>query len=245
MVGLPCYRGAVTSQTAMALSGTLILLKDLGIGCEVSLVDSTEIAVARNMIATAAWRDPAVTHLLFIDDDMAFEPEAAVALLRRDKAIIGCVCPERRIDLVRLHAEAAEGKSFETALAAAQPFVVRFSKGDKVEVKDGLCPMAGIGMALTLIQRRVLDSLVSGGHVQRWDVRAGADHLGNTFHYGFFDRIPNEHDNALLSEDYSFCERWRRFCQGEIFALTDQTIGHVGQMVYTGRWQDRLATGNV
>jgi hypothetical protein len=42
----------------------------------------------------------------------------------------------------------------------------------------------------------------------------------------------NLEDGTRLSEDYSFCERWRSLAGNEIWAAVDEPIGHVGDMIY-------------
>ena len=55
---------------------------------------------------------------------------------------------------------------------------------------------------------------------------------------------------ARLSEDYSFCHRWRQ-CGGEVWANISHPITHVGLHRYAGRYQDamprgpRIVVGNV
>jgi len=53
--------------------------------------------------------------------------------------------------------------------------------------------------------------------------------LGVPF-YDFFGEITLE-DGDSLSEDYSFCKRWRSMPDSEIWAVVDEPIGHVGDMV--------------
>jgi hypothetical protein len=49
--------------------------------------------------------------------------------------------------------------------------------------------------------------------------------------YDFFSEM-NLEDGTRLSEDYSFCERWRSLAGNEIWAAVDEPIGHVGDMIY-------------
>lgn len=62
-------------------------------------LDKTDCPVeaARNILTEGALRDfPELTHLLFIDDDMVFEPDAFDRLLERDLPIVGGLCHNRR-----------------------------------------------------------------------------------------------------------------------------------------------------
>ena len=60
--------------------------------------------------------------------------------------------------------------------------------------------------------------------------------------YDFFSEITLE-DRTRLSEDYSFCKRWRSLAGNEIWAVVDERIGHVGAMVYGAPYLNRLVQG--
>ena len=55
--------------------------------------------------------------------------------------------------------------------------------------------------------------------------------------YGFFDLI--ESDGVMLSEDLSFCARWRAM-GGQVHAMNSAHVGHVGAFVYRGSFFDKL-----
>jgi hypothetical protein len=57
--------------------------------------------------------------------------------------------------------------------------------------------------------------------------------------YDFFGEITLD-DGDRLSEDYSFCRRWLSVAGNEIWALIDEPIGHVGDMVYGAPYVNRL-----
>lgn len=49
-----------------------------------------------------------------------------------------------------------------------------------------------------------------------------------------FDKVSDFRRIDDWSEDYSFCFRWRE-TRGEVWCLTDEDIGHVGQFVYRNK----------
>lgn len=59
-------------------------------------VHGLPVDVARQQLTAQALADKAVTHLLFIDDDMQFPPDALERLLAHDKPIVGGLCHARR-----------------------------------------------------------------------------------------------------------------------------------------------------
>ena len=54
------------------------------------------IDTARNMIVEKTREDPSYTHLLFVDDDQVFPPDALNKLLSHDKDIVGAQIFKRR-----------------------------------------------------------------------------------------------------------------------------------------------------
>lgn len=73
-----------------------------GISVGVSNVKCTIVPQGRNLIVKEALRNN-VTHLLFIDSDMAFVPQVALRLLSLDKDIVGATYCSRRPPFVLLH----------------------------------------------------------------------------------------------------------------------------------------------
>jgi SAM-dependent methyltransferase len=83
----------------MLYAATWQSIRDISLPRPYHLLDPRGYTVedARNMIVAGALTlDPHVTHLLWIDDDMVFERDAAERLLDRDLPIVGGLCHNRR-----------------------------------------------------------------------------------------------------------------------------------------------------
>lgn len=248
IIGLPSHRGTVVMQTLISLMKLQQALIKYNIETSFMNMDYAEVSHSRNAIANNVYKTKDVTHLLFIDDDMSFEPDIILELIRSDKPIAGAICPKRNIDLEKFFEIAAMGGSYEHACAEAATFVTRFITNTTVNIVDGWIPMSGIGMGVTIIQRRVLDEMVEKGVVpDRWlsDEEPYAGTGISPYRYGFFDAIYDDNVRAMLSEDLSFCHRWREMCGGEVWGNANYEIGHVGPMVFKGRYMDRLKTGKI
>ena len=211
-------------------------------------VDAAEITYSRNSIANTVYNDPECTHLLFIDDDMSFDAKLVLDLLKSEKPIVGAICPKRTIDLEKFFEIAASGGSYDQARAEAATFVARFQSNKSVQITDGWVPLEGIGMGITLIKREVLDRMVEAAAVpDMWqnDEKPEGASGASSFRYGFFDSVYDDTLKTMLSEDLSFCKRWRSNCGGEIWGNANYEIGHIGQMIYSGKYIDRLKMGKV
>ncbi len=245
MIGVPSFRGVMMINTTGALLRLVGLFYDVGIRVNFVNVDSAEVVRARNTIASHFVRNPEFSHLLFVDDDMGFEADAVLDLIRANKDVIGAVCPKRLLNLEKIYEAALRGESFQAAVTEGLSFVTRHLPTAQIEVKEGLIQVAGIGMALTLIKRQVFQTLIDENRVTETPVpdAKGTDAFGHTHHYGFFDSIPDSQTGSMLSEDLAFCERWRVQSGGEVWALTSRQITHTGLYDYAGTYLTRLKSG--
>lgn len=97
---------------------------------------------------------------------------------------------------------------------------------------DGLCEVDGVGMGLCLIRREVFAKLLATGKIGT--ITRGLHGLAPGTAHRFFAPI------GELSEDYSFCERWRTLCGGTVHALAGENIGHIGAMTFRGNYMDHV-----
>tara|TARA_B110000858_G_scaffold193996_1_gene247593 strand:- start:3621 stop:4052 length:432 start_codon:yes stop_codon:yes gene_type:complete len=58
-------------------------------------------------------------------------------------------------------------------------------------------------------------------------------------YYALFDCMIDPVSRRYLSEDYAFCRRWQQM-GGEIHAHIHTTLGHVGNLPFSGCLKDRL-----
>jgi hypothetical protein len=205
------------------------------------------ISQARNAFATRVLENPSITHLLFIDADVGFGPEAIRRMIDFDHDVVGCFYPRREFDLDRLHGISRQVDNPKTAWMIAQDYVtgalIRDDLGNGQTgyvVTNGFVQARQIGMGLTLIKRSVLERMrdaypeLLAPATRRYRELGVREQVLQAF-----ESMPNE-DGVYVSEDLSFCERWRRI-GGEIWVCVDEVITHVGRMAFEGRYLDRLA----
>jgi hypothetical protein len=242
----PTAGGIVKSVYAATLFKAVRAVKDAGWKADFATFDGSCIAAARNYFANTLVRQPHFTHLVMVDSDMSFEGHIVCRLLRSDKPVAAGAYSKRRMDMGAFAEAARNPKLAPTdlaALALEYNLAVELEPGTRqVKVIDGMCRVDRIALGCAAIRREAFERLIAGKMVQlRPDRLLQRTDLKGPI-YDFFGEITLE-DGDRLSEDYSFCRRWRSVVGNEIWALVDESIGHVGDMVYGAPYVNRLLQG--
>jgi hypothetical protein len=200
------------------------------------------VAQTRSAFASLVLQDASVSHLLFVDSDIGFRPDAVTRMLDSGKPIVGCICPGRVRDPQRAFQAARLARTPAEADLLAIEFITSrelIASPQGLVVENGFARTRGIGCGLTLIHRSVLERLrdaypellvaAYGGYL---------DHGVREQAFQCFQPLQEE-DGRYLSEDLSFCRRWTAI-GGEVWALLDEPITHAGFAAPQGRFLDQL-----
>lgn len=233
-IAIPAYGGSVKNECMMSVIRMTIEFARTGISYNVQVLDLAGIHLARNLFASFVAQEEQFTHLAFVDYDMTFQPTAFTRMLEADKDIIGCMCPHRTLDL-NAALDAARHVDNAAAIAKASKFVAR---GWVNKNGSPLIPLDGVGTGLMLIKRDALIRMIATKQIRVQEQHTYRSNGLTGPLYGFFDAIfdgPNE-----LTEDFSFCIRYRKLCGGQVFAILDEDIGHIGEFTYRAKMSDLI-----
>jgi hypothetical protein len=246
LVATPTAGGVVKSFYATSLVKVVLAVKDTGWDADFMTFDGSYVSIARNYFANTLLGQSQFTHLVMIDSDMSFDGDIICRLIRCDKPVVAAAYPQRRMDL-EAYAQAARNPELTTAdrFALAMKYTVQPEPEPgtrQVKVIDGMCRVNRISLGCSVIQRKALEALIAAG-MARLLPDASSERMGlkGPF-YDFFSEM-NLEDGTRLSEDYSFCKRWRSLAGNEIWAAVDEPIGHVGDMIYGAPYLKRLLQG--
>lgn len=220
-VFIPAFRNQMTATTMLT---THMLAQECwrrGIGFAISAVSWPDIADLRGMAATYLIdRLPQASHLLFIDDDMSFKPELVMDMLLFNEPVVGALYPKR-----------------------CYPLEFAGSGSENPEVRGGFVKCDGVGMGVTLIQRHVFEVIAEK---MPDTIDTNLENSGLAGMFGGdplkrilkpFEKVRHEINGGVLSEDFSFCQRWRQ-CGGEVWASATHTIQHIGNHAFEGNFHD-------
>lgn len=181
------------------------------------------ITRARNKLANDVLKDPAITHLLFVDSDMKFSAKDIMLMVNADVDIICGICPKKSINWEGVRQAVLNN---ETNLAKwSGDFAVNLEiseqglevkKYEPIEIQRG-------GTGIMLIKTDVLRKMIP--QVEHYK------DLDGTLIYDFFRTQIK--DGNYLSEDYSFCEMWREK-GGKVYGAPWAEIGHHGSYLFQG-----------
>jgi hypothetical protein len=207
------------------------------------LFNESLITRARNYLVDEFLRSDA-THLLFIDSDIHFNPQDVIALLALDKDVIGAPYPKKAINwtniahAARKHTE-LEPRELETLVGDYVFNVVKgtqqFSVTEPLEVME-------IGTGFMMIRREVFPKMEQAYPQLRYkpDHVGQANFDGSRYIHAYFDTIIDTVDSATgggsdryLSEDYMFCQLWRKM-GGQIYLCPWMKTQHIGTYPFTG-----------
>lgn len=216
-VGLPLYGGTLQGQTFQSLLPFFTGAAQLGMTATIRTVTNlSNIDAARNLITADFLSDTAATHLLWVDADMSFDPDDIYRLILHDKDVIGGMYPT---------------KSFPPRYCAQ---VLREAAGSNGwNTRDGLVPVARLGMGFTLIKRSVIEKMIAA-HPERKFTDSN-----RTLHALWATGLDEARN--WVGEDYRFCDLWRRI-GGEVWADPNMVVNHIGQFNFSADRQRLLAS---
>jgi hypothetical protein len=232
MIATPMYGGMCTGNYTAGLIKTFSTLQRYGVTVYwTQITNESLITRARNELARLFLEQKQATHLMFIDADISFEGDSVAHLLAADKDIACGIYPKKEIDWDQVSRAAKEGK--ENLKDYGGAFVLNMDSNDQTSNEKGLIEVRHGGTGFMLIKRSVFEQLKD--HVPTYRTSSVKDgngaYLKPLTHEFFATSI--DHTGCLLSEDYHFCELWRKH-GGKIYANPFLKLEHVGTYVYTG-----------
>lgn len=242
-IGTPCYGGIVTRQYLLSILRLNATLAAEGIPYMLATLDKESLITrARNRLAHQFLQGDA-THLLFIDADIHFQPDAVLRLLRHGGPLVAGAVPKKCIDWNRLHTlsgRAASGAELQ-GLSNDYAFSVR-QEGEAFphetfdrRVESGFVRVTYVGTAFMLIARGAFEAVADAGLVADYlDDEAVAGGPAAPRIRGFFETLVHPASGRYLSEDFAFCHRWRS-TGGEVWVDVQTPLGHEGSFMFEGR----------
>jgi hypothetical protein len=232
----PCYGGmCLEAYLASILRLQVLLVKE---GIEL-FVDTTEneslVHRARNVSVGRFMQKTNADLFMFIDADIHFDPEAVLRLIRSGHDISVACYPKKIVMWDQAKKSIEEGIQKNPAMLASS-LVVNFGAASR-PIQNGFIEILDGPTGFMLIKREVFTKMEK--HFP--ELMCVNDHQNRDFdtYHAAFDCMIDPVTRRYLSEDYAFCRRWQQM-GGQIFADVTTTLGHIGNLPFSGCMNERL-----
>jgi hypothetical protein len=230
MIATPMYGGMCTGHYVAGLLGTINKMKSVGVPVYwAQMMNESLITRARNELARL-FLEKGMDYLMFIDADISFDGQAVATLMAADRDITCGIYPKKEVDWKQISKAAKLGK--ESLQDYGGAFVFNMTGQKQESDDDGVIEVRHGGTGFMLIKRKVFEDLMP--HVPTYRVsthKENGEYIKPLTHEFFATSIDDT--GALLSEDYHFCDLWRKH-GGKIYANPFIKLEHVGTYVYGG-----------
>jgi hypothetical protein len=243
-VATPMYGGMAHGMYIKSSLDLQNVMSKYGIETKFSfLFNESLITRARNYLVDEFLRSEC-THLLFIDSDIGFAAQDVVALMALDKDVAGAPYPKKAINWENVAKAARQHPDMEVSelekLVGQYVFNVvkgtqSFSVTEPLEVME-------IGTGFMMVKREVFDKMKDAYP----NIHYKPDHVGQKnfdgtrYIHAYFDTVIDYKDSITgggsdryLSEDYMFCQMWRKI-GGQIWLCPWMKTQHIGTYAFTG-----------
>jgi hypothetical protein len=238
-VATPMYGGMSHGMFVKSCLDLQSICSQYGIEVRYSFIfNESLITRARNYLVDEFLRAEGFTHMLFIDADIHFDPRDVIALMALDKDIIGGPYPKKSIkwgavkEAVKRHPDLAISEMEKVAgdfVFNPAPGTEKFSVAEPIEVLE-------IGTGFMMIKREVFDKFKEAYPELRYkpDHVGQANFDGSRYIHAYFDTVIDHGvSDRYLSEDYMFCQWWRKL-GGQIWLCPWMKTHHIGTYAFTG-----------
>ena len=213
---IPCYGGQLSEATFTSFVRFILQAPHWGIEWSMdTLVNESLIPRGRNALVARALLNRRATHVMFLDADVAFEPEHVAILIKADVDVIGGGYPKKSLPIDYV----------------INPLPDGVHDDDKAEVER-------LGTGFMLLKRDVFERMAEAMPELKYRDDCGLDPAINDHLYAFFESGLFGH-GVYMSEDWLFCNRWRSL-GGKIFISKRFALSHIGTYCFSESAQAAL-----
>jgi hypothetical protein len=227
---------------------TIEFLKQMNITvCIEFCKNDSLVSRARNNLVAKAMSDAQCTHILFIDNDISWNPVDILKLIVSDKPLVGGVYPLKHYDWTKLSptyvADILSKKNaslLKTTVSnedMIQHNMLHYNVNymDRtLSIHNNLARVKHLATGFMMIRREMMEQMMAAYSDTKYvdDVQFLQPHE-NAMAYALFDCGVRE--GHYFSEDWLFCDRWSKL-GGEIYIDVSINLCHTGIEDYKGSY---------
>jgi hypothetical protein len=232
----PCYGGLCLEKFMTSVIKLQIELIKEGIQL---MIDTTEneslVHRARNVAVGRFMQKTDADLFMFIDADVDFNADSVVRLVRSGHDVSVAIYPKKVVMWDQAKTAIEQGDDRNMAMLSSS--LVANIGAHKRSVENGFVEVLDGPTGFMVITRKAFEKM----HEHFTDLNCKNDHQNRDFdeYCAVFDCMIDPESRRYLSEDYAFCRRWQQV-GGKIYADVHTTLGHVGNLPFSGCMNDRL-----
>ena len=232
----PCYGGLCLEKYMKSIVNLQMLLMREGVQL---MLDTTEneslVHRARNVSIGRFMQKTDADFFMFIDADVEFDAHSVLRLLNSGHDVSVAVYPKKVVMWDQAREAVENGDDRNMALLSSS--LVANIGATKRSVVNGFVEVLDGPTGFMMISREALTKM----HEHYPELNCKNDHQNRDFdeYCAVFDCMIDPDSKRYLSEDYAFCRRWQQI-GGKIYADCNTTLGHVGNLPFSGCLNDRL-----
>jgi len=238
----PCYNSQCYVNYVCSLINTKQLFDLYNIKLKIEFCKNDSLITrARNNLLAKAMNDKDITHFMFIDNDITWDPINIIKLLISEKPIIGGAYPlknynwerlnEQQINQWMLRKNNSQMKEFINENNFMQHNLLQYNthfpnNDNNIVIKNNLIEVENVATGFMLIKREVIEKMhISYSSTKYIEDSKFLDENENHYSYALFDCAVV--DDKYLSEDWLFCNRWKKI-GGSLWIDITINLNHTG-----------------
>ena len=250
----PCFASLCYVNYVTSLMNTLNMFREYNVQVVVEFCrNDSLVSRARNNLVARAMGNPKMTHIMFIDNDITWDPLDILKLMISKKNIIGGIYPLKNYNWSKLtnnpnmindvinKKNNSQFKDLISNESMIQHNLLKYNVNylsSMLNIDKNLTKVKHIATGFMMIQRNVIDKMSMAFPSTKYidDVGFLKPHE-NEFAYALFDCGVEE--GHYFSEDWLFCHRWTKM-GGSIWADISINLTHTGIEDYRGCYLSTL-----
>ena len=243
-IGTPCYGGMITADYFKSCMQLVALAASKKIELQFGTIGNESLITRARNTLVQLFMDGDHTHLLFIDSDLAFNPEAVIRMIDYNKDVVTGIYPRKTIDWIKVKKRLKENPDMpeDQLLAASLQYNLNVKDPNKILLDKGFIEVMDGPTGFMLIKKEVFKKMakqypelkfVPDQHINQSHDKEFDYHNTSDWNYTFFDTMIEPQTRRYLSEDYAFCRLWQNM-GGKIYADIRSGMTHYGNYAFRG-----------
>jgi hypothetical protein len=252
----PCYGGMCHINYTTCLINTISLFRQLNFPLQIEFCKNDSLVPrARNNLIARALYDRSMTHVMFIDNDITWDPLDIIKLILSEKELIGGIYPLKNYNWGKLVNDPVNPyntnivqqwlkKKNDSQLSQIisddrmiQHNLLKYNVNyldNVLQIDNNIAKVRHLATGFMMIRRNVLTQMISKFPSTKYtDDISFLRPEENEFAYALFDcGVEDEH---YLSEDWLFCSRWMKM-GNDIWMDVSIQLTHTGLEDYCGSY---------